>query len=574
MENENTHSKVIKSREAIREIASMCRQMGSDLSIGDVLDLSNKTIWKIIAPDLSEVYLVNGEMLVGKGEFPKNEKFRQSAPELKRVGECLCGLAAESGHPLFSMDIRKDMRCTLGQCKMAGLKSGASIPLMSRDKAIGVLMVGSHRARDFEKDAEILELIASQLAFSLKNALLNKAAEENKANFTRYARQIKNAKDLLQDVFDGIPQSLMLFDKNKTVLRINKAAAEYFGVTFKDMIGKKCGSEIPKNTEPCKNCNVLNYLNTDTEISFEQHSCMDPERALRVFIYPISGNKEQRLVRFLDVTEQKMFEERMILHEKLSAVGLLASGITHEIKNPIGLLTGNIPVLKAYSDEMIETIRGLDENAELMGMTLSRFREDISQVLEIMEYGAEKINQTVSLIQDFNRPARLFEKTWVDPKEVANRVTLMCRTQIRKKVRTFELKVAENIGPFFMESEVLESLMTNLLVNAIQAVEKNDSRVTLSLYPDPTNSESLVLEVGDNGVGIGEGDIGKIFGPFYTTKDKGVGTGLGLYICKKIVEELNGEIKVQSRPGEGATFRVVLPVTKRNPKKRPEDAHA
>jgi two-component system NtrC family sensor kinase len=112
----------------------------------------------------------------------------------------------------------------------------------------------------------------------------------------------------------------------------------------------------------------------------------------------------------------------------------------------------------------------------------------------------------------------------------------------------------------------LEQILINLLVNAAQAADKQDSRVKLAISVGNGENDHVIIKVSDNGCGMDEQTRLKIFDPFFTTKSPAEGTGLGLYVCHNLIADLGGKIEVESKPGVGSTFRVILPDKKRRRK--------
>jgi len=149
-------------------------------------------------------------------------------------------------------------------------------------------------------------------------------------------------------------------------------------------------------------------------------------------------------------------------------------------------------------------------------------------------------------------------------KELIEKVVALCRTDLRQKLGSFEIMVPDNLPTIVSDPEAIEQVLMNLLINAIQACDKPDSHVSLKVRHDVSGVGGFVMEITDNGPGI-EGTVReRIFDPFFTTKPPNQGTGLGLYICHSHVTSLGGRIEVESRVGEGTTFRVVLPVNFRH----------
>jgi signal transduction histidine kinase len=143
--------------------------------------------------------------------------------------------------------------------------------------------------------------------------------------------------------------------------------------------------------------------------------------------------------------------------------------------------------------------------------------------------------------------------------EVIEKAVTICQPQIRSHIKHFQVELPPDLPLIFTDPESLEQVLINLLVNAAHACDKDDSRVTLSVSKGKAWQNRFLIEVADNGCGMDTDMMNKIFEPFFTTKPQGLGTGLGLYISRSQIERLGGQIEVESRPGEGSTFRITLP---------------
>jgi signal transduction histidine kinase len=213
----------------------------------------------------------------------------------------------------------------------------------------------------------------------------------------------------------------------------------------------------------------------------------------------------------------------------------------------------------------------LDEHAaahpefEVSNMPYAELREDIFRLLENMEHGSERISRIVGVLKSFVRKRESGGMQPVDLKQIIDKVVALCHTELRHNVRSFEILVPEDLPPLVAEPEALEQVIMNLLINAIHACDKPDSRVSLKVEHGAPGKDEFFIEISDNGSGIDSAVLDRIFDPFFTTKSSSQGTGLGLYICHNHVESLGGRIEVESRVGEGATFRVFLPVGEQKP---------
>lgn len=281
--------------------------------------------------------------------------------------------------------------------------------------------------------------------------------------------------------------------------------------------------------------------------------------------------EEEAIIRINDITEEKLIHDKLIQSEKLASLGLLISGIAHEINNPNNFITFNLPILRDYANELIPII---DDYAnrhpgyELFSMPYPEFRRDFFKLLENVEHGAARINATISKLREFSRMRGQQKLDWVNLKEVIERAVTLCQGELKKKVRCFELGVPDNLPPVFTDPEAVEQVIVNLLINAVQAVDKERSRVSLKIIEGKKPKGLLTIEVKDDGIGIDDETLKKIFDPFFTTKQPGTGTGLGLYVSRDLIEGLRGNIEVESKPGEGSTFRVMLPSKNSQGKKK------
>ncbi|MBI4633379.1 MAG: PAS domain S-box protein [Deltaproteobacteria bacterium] len=262
-----------------------------------------------------------------------------------------------------------------------------------------------------------------------------------------------------------------------------------------------------------------------------------------------------------NITDKKIIEQELIHKEKLSSLGMLVSGISHEINNPNNFIVFNIPILREYFKELIPII---DEYAAthpqyaLFGMTYDEFREDIFKLMDNLEHGAERINATVSNLQEFSRKKIKGTRKQMRIQDILDKAVTICRSQINKSAKSFEVYAEEGLPELVSDPESLEQVLINLLINATQAMCKKDSLIKVRLFRRDPQSGDIVIEVMDNGIGFDEQTKARLFEPFFTTKPIGMGTGIGLYIVKKIIDDLGGRIEVKSRPGEGSTFRVIL----------------
>lgn len=232
-----------------------------------------------------------------------------------------------------------------------------------------------------------------------------------------------------------------------------------------------------------------------------------------------------------DLRRKRELEERLRRAEQSAVVGRLASGIAHEIRNPLNFINLSIDHLRAK-------FAPAGEEAQILGM----IKDEIG-----------RLNRMVSDFLSYGRPARLKLRP-VDARAlVADLSELLSAQASQQGVRIEVETAAEDETTIEADPEQLKTCFSNLMINAIQAMP-DGGRLSVRLRPE---AERLVIEFTDTGVGIEQEALAQIFEPYYSTKETGI--GLGLPLTKKIIEEHGGVIEVESERGTGTTFRVRLP---------------
>ena len=205
-----------------------------------------------------------------------------------------------------------------------------------------------------------------------------------------------------------------------------------------------------------------------------------------------------------------------------------------------------------------------------MHMTYTEFREDIFELLDNVQHGSKQIKSIVQDLKVFSRADREKKSSGdgkddkpekIDLRPVFEKVISFCRAKIERNVKTFNVQMPEKLPEVPVESQLLEQILINLLINAAEAFDqpaRENSMVNLSVSTDDAKKSQLIIEVKDNGKGMDEKTKEKIFDPFFTTKFLEGGTGLGMYIVHNLIEKIGAKIEIDSRPGQGSSFKVKL----------------
>ncbi|MDL1962795.1 MAG: HAMP domain-containing histidine kinase, partial [Deltaproteobacteria bacterium] len=222
----------------------------------------------------------------------------------------------------------------------------------------------------------------------------------------------------------------------------------------------------------------------------------------------------------------------------------------------------NIPILREYLEKLTPIIDDYVRNhqdLDLFGMTYPEFRKDIFNLVDNLETASGRINDIMSDMSEFVKNGYKREQGWVDLNQVVEKGIAVCRRQISKRVKSFDVNIAYDLSPLYTDPGALEQILVNFLINAAQAADKENSWVKLSVKQGKSIWRNyLIIEVSDNGCGMDIATREKIFDPFFTTKASGEGTGLGLFVSNSLAEALDARIEVESDPGKGSTFRVIL----------------
>ena len=272
-----------------------------------------------------------------------------------------------------------------------------------------------------------------------------------------------------------------------------------------------------------------------------------------------------------EVTERKrameeleLRQRQLIQADKMTSLGILVSGVAHEINNPNGVIMLNMPLLqKAFDDAMplLEAHYEQHGDFRLGWLQYSRMRSEIPSLLNESLASAGRIKRIVEDLKNFARQedADFFER--VDLNKVAESAVRLVEPTLRKATDRFASQLADKLPAVRGNFQRIEQVVVNLLLNASQALGESRGEIVLTTSFHPLAGE-VVLAVRDAGIGIDPEHLPHLMDPFFTTKRKEGGTGLGLSVSAGIVKEHGGRLAFDSTPGVGTTVRLNFPVQK------------
>ena len=431
--------------------------------------------------------------------------------------------------------------------------------------------------RDVTEQKEFERALLKAYA-DLETRVAERTAELKRANEALHAEleerrkiegMLQQSRNTLRSVFDSISDPLIMVDRDLCIRMANRATVDYLhSADYLEILGKPFSALAQEHFD----LDLLNSVQSAVlhfeESSFESNSPEKSGKYEKVFVYPtheeyrVSGSA---IVRISDITKEKIMTTELIQQEKLAALGLLVSSVTHEINNPNNLILFNVPILRDYLGAMLPMVQeqaACRAGFEIMGMSKDAFQKDVLKLLTNIQNGAERIHATVAKFVGFSKKRICDKRVPVVPSEPIEKAVSICRHEIKRAIRTFEVDIEANMPTIRVDPLALEQVIINLLINASQVTDKEDSKLGLKAFVEKNGGNRFTIEITDNGCGMDEETKKKIFYPFFTSRKDGNGTGLGLYIVKSLVDEMTGHIEVQTEPGKGSTFRISIPVDK------------
>ena len=366
-------------------------------------------------------------------------------------------------------------------------------------------------------------------------AKLKEEVEERK----RTGEELKRSEHEWRETFDSISDFVSVHDNDFRFVRGNRTLRDFLGVKPEELVGKHCYEVFHGTDRPPPDCPHVRTLETrraaNMEFTDSHFGC-----PLLVTTSPILDEKGEVIGSVhiaQDITERKQAEEalreaqeKLVRTEKFSAVGRIASHVSHDIRNPLGAISNSVFYLE----------RKLGGGNEKVDKHLGLIRKQVDRATTI-----------VSEINDFfkGRGSVSLEPGAVNAvvREALSGLVLPPSIEV-------ETCLADGLPPITLDAQRLQRVFENLSKNAVQAME-GKGKLTITSLPE---ADSVEVTITDTGNGIPPDTLERLFEPLFTTKERGI--GMGLPIVKSIVEAHNGTISVESEPGNGTTFTVRLPV--------------
>jgi len=422
------------------------------------------------------------------------------------------------------------------------------------DTVMDHLRLGIEQGRSYEIEHRLLFADGSaKWVYSIVEPLLNISGQVLKLYGTtqditerkQAEVELRNKTNELQAIFDSIGDGIVVYDHAGRIQHHNQITPQFF--PERALPGQPCRALFHAEHPAAQDCPVelaLRGERADAALVLEDRG--PHTRYLDVTATPIRdalGEKTRALVFFRDVSEKRLQELHLIQTEKMSSIGVLATGIAHEINNPLTSVAGCAEALqRRFRDDA-----ALQADARL---------DVFPHYLEVIVRESYRCKEIIDHLLSFGRKSD-GSAARVDINPVLREILELLRYQAQFRQIEVVTRLREDLPRVFGDPSGLRQVFMNLLVNAHQAIAAT-GRVEVST---DLQGESLVaIVVRDSGSGMEPAILERIWEPFFTTKEVGKGVGLGLALTYNIVRRHGGDIRVTSRVGEGSEFTVLLPV--------------
>ncbi|MGB9858342.1 MAG: ATP-binding protein [Moorellaceae bacterium] len=510
----------------LQVIHQLSRDINIDMPLETILERVYQNLPSVIPCDFIGVVLSEGDKLRVTAAQPSHlSSLEIVVPKDSSVWEVI---SKGKGQPYWGPVTGKILACFPAIADLQ-LQTIILIPLRVKNTAAGTLVMGSRKNRAYTKsEFEFAQQLADHLAVCLQNRQLFEA--------------IVNSKRHWEETFRAITDPLFLIDCEYNVLLDNGRFHQlHERAAINNMKDKKCYQYLWDQETKCAPC-ILEEM-----FAFGKSTCHRLERwgkVFEIYCYPVFNLENEvhsGILHIKDITQKVHMEAQLIQSAKLAAIGEMAAGVAHELNSPLTVIIGT---------------------AQILLRELSPDHPACNSLKDIVTCGlrCRKIIQDLLAFSRRERPA----VAPVNLNVVVERVLNLIMYQLKRHGIYLDTHLDPDLPRVLADGQQLEQVLINLILNARDALDGSEGekyiRITTGKRTTEQGQRHLYITVEDNGQGISPENLGRIFDPFFTTKEPGRGTGLGLSVSLGIAQSHGGTIEVESRPGRGSVFRLVLPL--------------
>jgi len=417
----------------------------------------------------------------------------------------------------------------------------------------GFAIINKLYRKSFSENDLALSLITNhKLAYQLETIFLRNTGGEELENLMQQTYPVIHGDQdyrFYKDILESIRFGLIIFDSQYHVLFLNRFASQALGMnSFQDLtLQKVLGKEAHND--------IANILKRNEIPSLRQEMMVNRQENRPFYmgysIYRISGDKKNGIyaITFMEISQTKRLQAEIIRMDRMASLGVLASGIAHEIRNPLARI-------------------------KAMAQTLQEELRDQATKMEYVQRIVRQVNRLDELLKSFFSYAKPQRPNPVrcNVSDIVHEVLPLFRRKIKENNIVVKEIYSRDLKPIFVDFHQIEQVIFNLVINAIDAM-KNGGTLTIQAHLSPESKPLIdrrkripklfsdvynAIIISDAGVGMDSHTLNNMYNPFFTTKSNG--TGLGLSIVYQILLEHGGQITVDSEVGKGTTFKILLPV--------------
>jgi signal transduction histidine kinase len=511
----------------LRAVVELTRAIGVEHDLQRVLERVLATCFQLLRADRGAI-VVYGPM--SKTPFMTVTKSRSGDDEEVNVSSSVVSQVMVTHQPYLRTEANNDaVLQRSASLSMHNVRSVMAVPLRyqaDETEWLGLIQIDSSATSNVfgPKELELLEAIATPAALAVKNAMLVRQVQS----------VISDEWRRLERVVRDLPLGVVVLDEQRSCTMANR----WITKRSEDLGDIRPGRVV--ETIAGIPCETLVAANVRTHITSP-----DSERTFSIVANTMNDGRESVIV-INDITEERERQNQIAHRDRVALVGQLAGGIAHDFNNLLH-------VIMTYANMLEESL----DNADA--------RDDAKQITHAATSAAELTKQLLS----FSR-RELVKPRVVDVTRVVTGMEKLLLRTIGQQIQLVTT-IQPRLPRILIDSAQLEQILMNLVVNARDAMP-NGGRVelrvsTVEIDADRANARAIApggyiaIEVADNGAGIAPNVLARIFEPYFSTKARGKGTGLGLATVHGIVQHAGGDILVESHLGEGTTFRIFLPAT-------------
>jgi nitrogen fixation/metabolism regulation signal transduction histidine kinase len=369
--------------------------------------------------------------------------------------------------------------------------------------------------------------------------VIDKLDSVNVDSLKEFILQLREDREFFNTIFSSMIEGVIVVDSMRHVGYINNSARSILSINNDTPLEREVLSHIQNEK---LNAYIEEVLQKHARVTDAELNISYPNpKVLRINIIPLlkNGKVIGDIIMLHDITSEKLEKLKLRRAESLAALTTLAAGVAHEIKNPLGSIDIHVQLVERLFEKMGD----------------NKYSGRIQPLLEVIH---EEIGRLNDIVKDFLftvRPVELSNER-VDMYDFMYEIASFLKHEANEKGTEIVFEVPKNLPQIYVDKRYLKPAFINIIQNAIEACKRGGSVEISGIDRDDT----IEIKITDNGCGIEQGKIDKIFEPYYSTKD--TGTGLGLTIVYKIIREHGGNILVESVEDKGTTFTVILPTEK------------